>query len=200
MIVLTRHGHTDAGRGLCVGRTDVPLSELGREQAENLARAWENLRFARVCSSPSGRARATVMPLARQYDSCFEVMPEFDEINMGRWDGLSFEDIRTRFPEAYAERGERFGDFRAPGGESFNDVADRALPALSFLAKGPCPVFIVTHAGVIRSVLCRLTGHPMDDLFHFKPDYGQCILLDSTPDGLELVEDDMATTVISRYR
>ena len=183
MIVLARHGHTDAG-DRCVGRTDVPLSATGREQAAHLAEVLEGAGFARLCSSPSGRAVDTLAPLADRLGMTPDRISGLDEINMGPWDGLSFAEIRIRFPEQYEARARSFGDYRTPGGESFNDVADRAMGALVRLAAWPQPVLAVTHAGVIRAVLCRVTGTPMDELFRFRPGHVQCTVLSATSAGL----------------
>lgn len=199
MIVLARHGHTHAGKGRCIGVTDVPLSALGCEQANVLSETLRGAGFARLCSSPAARALDTLGPLADHLDMESDIFPELNEIDMGEWDGLSFEDIQTRFPEAYAERGRNFGDFRPPGGESFNDVADRAMGAINRLAQGPRPVFVVTHAGVIRAVLCRLTGHPMDDLFHFRPAHAECVLLSSSPGRVEVLATGVPPRDIPRW-
>ena len=191
MIVLMRHAHTDQAKGRCVGRTGVSLSAQGVAQADQLAGALAGAGFVRLCSSPAQRALGTIAPMADHLDREVEVFPELDEINMGKWDGLFFDDIQARFPEAHAERGCCFGDFRPPGGESFNDVADRAMPILAKLAAGDGPVLAVTHAGVIRSVLCRVTGHPMDDLFRFKPGHALCTILASARNGFELVAENV---------
>lgn len=191
MIVLARHAHTEQAKGRCVGRTDVPLSIQGVAQVDRLAEALAEAGLVRLCSSPENRAVDTLAPLADRLGMKEEIIPGLDEIDMGKWDGLFFDDIRTRFPEAYAERGSHFGDFRPPCGESFNDVADRAMSALALLAAGRQPVFAVTHAGVIRSVLCRVTGHPMDDLFRFKPGHALCTILVPSQGGLELVATEI---------
>lgn len=192
MIVLMRHGQTVQAKGRCIGRTDIPLSDEGRAQARQAAEALAGIGFARLCASPAGRARDTLAPLADTEGLGADILFDLDEINMGTWDGLSFNDIRARFPDDYVERGIHFGDFRPPGGESFNDVADRAMAALDELASGPGPVLVVTHAGVIRSVLCRVTGHPMDNLFRFAPGHCQCTVLVSAGAGLELAAESVS--------
>ena len=199
MIVLVRHAQTDQAKGRCVGRTDVALSAEGAVQAARLAGSLADAGFVRLCTSPAKRALNTLAPLATRLDREAEIIPELNEIDMGEWDGLFFDDIRDRFPAAYAERGSRFGDFRPPGGESFNDVADRAMHALARLVVGPKPVLAVTHAGVIRSVLCRVTGHPMDDLFHFGPGHGLCTILAPAWKGLELVADAVEPGDVASY-
>nr|WP_321513886.1 histidine phosphatase family protein [uncultured Pseudodesulfovibrio sp.] len=192
MIVLMRHAQTEGGAGRCIGRTPVPLSDAGRERARHIVASLRSVGFKRLCASPAQRAQDTLDPLARVLDMTVETLPALNEIDMGKWDGLPFEDVRRLYADGYAERGGRFGSFRPPLGESFMDVADRALVALNELAHGALPVLVATHAGVLRSVLCRVTGHPMDDLFHFKPDYAHCVLLRSGTNGLELIASDVS--------
>lgn len=196
MIVLLRHAQTDTAAGRCVGRANVPLSGRGKAMAEELVGCLSQAGFVRLCTSPSQRARDTITPLAGRMGMKPEIIPELDEIDMGEWDGLFFRDIQSRYPVAYAERGKHFADFRPPGGESFNDVADRAIPVLSRLGAGPLPVLVVTHAGVIRSVLCRVSEYPMDDLFRFKPEYGVCSVLAPARDGLRIVAETVMPSAV----
>ena len=187
MIVLMRHARTEGGEGRCIGRTPLHLSAEGREQAGRVAAHLAGCGFVRLCASPALRAVDTLHPLAERLGMEPDILPELDEIDMGEWDGLPFDEIRRRDPGAYAERGREFAAFRPPGGESFSDVAQRAMAVLHSLSAGPQPVLAVTHAGVIRAVLCRLTGHPLDDLFHFSPEHTACTLVRAEPEGLRLV-------------
>lgn len=199
MIVLMRHAQTMGGTGRCIGRTPVPLSEQGAEQARQLAEILNDIGLVKLYSSPSKRALGTVAPLAEALGLGVDVLPELDEIDMGVWDGLTFDEIRSRYPEEFAERGGRFAGYRPEGGESFSDVADRALGVLGELAAGPGSVLAVTHAGVIRSVLCRVTSHPMDDVFHFSPGYMECTVLRPARAGLELVATGISPAGLSSF-
>ncbi|WP_272700709.1 histidine phosphatase family protein [Desulfovibrio sp. Fe33] len=199
MIVLLRHGRTAGGDGVCVGRTPLRLSAEGEAQARALAEELGAVPFARLYSSPAVRARDTLGPLAERLGLPVEILPEMDEIDMGAWDGLAFDDIRRRFPEEYAVRGSRFGSFRAPGGESFEDVARRAMNVLEGLADGKHPVLVATHAGVIRTVLCRVTDHPLDDLFRFKPGHARCTVLRREGNGFGLAAADLEAGAIRAF-
>jgi len=187
MIVLMRHARSEGGTGRCIGRTALPLSAEGAKRAVEAARVLSGTGFVRLCSSPARRAVETLAPLAGLLGLAPEVMADLDEIDMGEWDGLPFDEIRARFPDAYAARGGEFSGFRAPSGESFADVADRAMSVLDRLAAGPRPVLAVTHAGFIRTVLCRLTGYPLDDLFHFRPECATCTVVAGEPGGLQVI-------------
>ncbi|MDD3312770.1 histidine phosphatase family protein [Pseudodesulfovibrio sp.] len=196
MIVLMRHAESEGGTGRCIGRTCLPLSAEGRERAEEAARRMVGAGFVRLCSSPASRAVDTLAPLAVRLGLEPEVLPDLDEIDMGEWDGLPFAEVRWRFPDAYASRGRDFAEFRPPSGESFADVADRAMSVLRRLAAGPRPVLAVTHAGFIRCVLCRLTGHPLGDLFHFTPGFTTCTVIGGEPGNLEVVGAGLAPSLL----
>lgn len=199
MIVLMRHARTGGGQGRCIGRTPLDISPEGRRQAMELAGLLGAAGFVRLCSSPSGRAVDTLAPLAARCGIRPEVLPGLDEIDMGEWDGLTFADIRTRFPREYERRGRQFADFRAPGGESFRQVAGRAVEVLNMLAAGPQPVLAVSHAGVIRAASCLLSGHPLDELFSFRPDHGHSTVLQGLPGSLGIVESNVPPEALRDY-
>lgn len=191
MIVLMRHAKVTLDSGQCIGRTPIPLSGVGVRQAEDLVTSLRDAGLKRLCSSPSDRAMKTIEPLSQATNMPVEIMADLDEINMGTWDGLSFDEIRAKYPDEYVERGKRFDIFRPPHGESFNDVAERAIAALTLISFGPRPVLVMTHIGLIRAVQCRLAGYSMDKLFNFSPANTECTLLTSVQGQLQLVETDV---------
>jgi probable phosphoglycerate mutase len=68
-------------------------------------------------------------------------------------------------------------DFCPPDGESFRDVQKRALGFLSGLPRDHGNILLVTHAGVIRTILCAVQGIDLKDLFSISPDYGSLHIL-----------------------
>ncbi|WP_245628660.1 histidine phosphatase family protein [Salidesulfovibrio brasiliensis] len=194
-----RHARTEGGEGCCIGRTTLKLSKDGARQAVEAAEELRDCGFARLGCSPSLRACDTVAPLAGRMELDPVVMPGLDEIDMGAWDGLTFSEIRERFPRDYELRGKDFAGFKPLNGESFNEVADRAVSALERSAAGPLPLLAVTHAGVIRAVLCRLTGHPMNKLFDYTPGHLECSILKSTPTGLSFVATGLQPAAVRSF-
>ena len=98
---LIRHGKPDfpGGERMCLGRTDLPLSAVGRMEAALLAEYFPR-RDAVLFSSPLRRAAETAAQFARPVS----VLPGLAEMDAGEWDGLSFTEIRSRWPELYARR------------------------------------------------------------------------------------------------
>ncbi len=100
-------------------------------------------------------------------------MPALREINLGDWEGFSFEEIRERFPEEYAARGRDIENWRPPGGESFADCCARVTGALAEIVAGSQGnVLLVGHAGVNRLILCSVLGIPVRNLHGIGQDYG----------------------------
>ena len=92
------------------------------------------------------------------------LVPGLEELDCGLWDGLSFDEIRARYPEEYARRG-LDPALPPPGGEPPEHAAARGLAALYALAaRTQGDLAVVAHAGLNRAVLCALTGRPMAEL------------------------------------
>ena len=101
-----------------------------------------------------------------------------NEINMGAWDGKTFDQIKTDHPMEFKKRGNCIDTFRAPGGESFYDLSCRVIPFFNQRITNVAEkILIVTHAGVIRVILCHILNLKLADLFQIKVFYGQLFVL-----------------------
>ena len=139
---------------MCLGRTDLPLDTLGRLQAALLG---VSLRPAALYSSPLVRARETARPMGEA-----KILPGLTERFAGDWDGLRFDEIRSRWPELYAARG---GDpsLPMPGAEPDSAALARFSAALeAILRETPRGAAAVSHAGVIGLYLESL-GLPVEN-------------------------------------
>jgi broad specificity phosphatase PhoE len=192
MIALARHGQALGAAGRAVGRLNLPLSGPGREQARELAAALADVPWAALYCSPLLRARDTLAPLAAAAGLVPTVLDDLAEISLGDWEGLEWERIRRDFPQDYAARGQDLAGFRPPGGESFADLARRAGRAWEAMAAGPRPALALTHAGVIRVLLCTARGLPLDQIFSFQPAEAQAALFQIGPRGPVLAGHNLA--------
>ena len=103
--------------------------------------------------------------IIKEHVSCssFETDPRLKEIDMGRWNGRLFDDIRDEYPEEFWARGRDLWNYRAPGGENFAETGERFRSALLDIADGEPDdsiAVIVSHAGAIRSGLSLMTEIP----------------------------------------
>jgi probable phosphoglycerate mutase len=161
-IFLIRHGQPEQHSGkIFLGQADVPLSERGKREAVGAAdRLIEyRARIKRIYTSDLTRAKETAEIIAGQFGGV-PVVPDklFREMAMGSWDGELIEDIKAKFPEEYAKRGEDLRNYRIPGGENFYDLRGRVTREFYRVFKEgfcgdvfgePQDLVIVAHLGVI---------------------------------------------------
>lgn len=172
-IYLIRHGEpaSPTGERVCLSCTDLPLNQQGREQGEALQAYFANIPLAGVYSSDLLRAKETARFLTPQVTAA----PELRELGVGCWEGLSFREIRERYAEEYALRGENPAEYVMSGGERPADCRDRALNALlRILAETEGDIAVVAHAGVNRLILCDLLGLELREFLTIPQPYG-CI-------------------------
>jgi probable phosphoglycerate mutase len=159
ILLLARHGESDWNRERrWQGHADRPLTERGREQARALAERLAEIRLDAVYSSDLLRARATAEAVAGPRGLEVRVVPDLREVDVGSWSGLTRDEARERFPDAYA----RWLD-GGPGwrdGESYEAMSERILGAVGRIV-GEHPdgrVLVVSHGGPIRAVHATALG------------------------------------------
>ena len=187
--ILLRHGQIKQHKEkIFLGQTDVPLSELGRQQA---AEAGEKLKAelsgagadgrgswsGRIYTSDLSRASETAEIVASKLESDgtqrVDVImePGFREMALGEWDGKYISEIKEKYPEAYERRGRDIFKFKiGNNSENFYDLGYRVLKTLKkILGADKDDIFIVAHRGVIQMISCALTGRDPKDRW---PDIG----------------------------
>lgn len=149
-LVLVRHGETEWSRdGKHTGRTDVPLTEVGRSQAELLGSTLKGRQFTRVLSSPRSRAVETAR-LAGYGD--LEEREELAEWDYGDYEGLTTPEIREDRP------GWTLWRDGVPGGETAGEVGARVDLLLDELYESGGAVLVFAHGHLLRVVAARWIG------------------------------------------
>lgn len=147
LLYLVRHGETDWNLARRIqGSTDIPLNDTGRRQAAETGRLLGRRPWDAVITSPLSRAFETGSIIARELGlPAPSTDADLVERQYGEAEGLNYREMAERFP----------GDTPVPGRESREEVAARVLPALVAIAQAheDEAVVVVTHGGVIRSVL-----------------------------------------------
>ena len=155
---LVRHGPTHAKA--IIGWTDLP-ADLSDHAA--LARLSALLPQAPVISSDLIRAADTARALAQDRPR-LPADPRLREIHFGAWEGRSHAQIDAEDPAAIRAFWDSTGEARAPGGESWNDMAQRVLAAVQDLT-GPPDVIVVAHFGAILDVVQRALRLEVQQVF-----------------------------------
>ena len=170
-LVLVRHA-TSKGLGTFVGQKDEPLSEAGRRQLHGLIRKLSGFRFHALFASDLRRALETARRAARRQNLEIQIRPGLREMHFGRWQGLSWEQIRKREPGATNLWVRNFPSQPIPGAEAFSAFKTRVRSELKAIVNanmGRC-VLVVTHAGVIRVALADALGMKDKNIFRLAQD------------------------------
>lgn len=171
-IYLIRHTEVAVGRRIAYGQTDVALADNYAQQRDRLLGllpANPSLLF----TSPLSRCQQLADAIADVHQLPVRSDDRLKELNFGDWENQPWSAIPT------AELDLWMADFvgqATPNGESFQNLADRVTAFWHELAQQPLsaagPVFVVTHAGVIRVWLCLFLGLPLSNAFRIHLDYG----------------------------
>jgi broad specificity phosphatase PhoE len=178
VIFLARHGETEWNRvGRWQGKTDIPLSDVGRAQAEALRDRMRSRRIVRVYASDLGRARETAEIVAAPLRLTPVTLDErLRERGFGCFEGLTRAECEVRHPEAWARY---LADRRStpPDAEPQPEVVARMMAALTDIAAATPhggTVLAVSHGGAIRSFVHAVTGvtpPPLDNGALFRARY-----------------------------
>jgi alpha-ribazole phosphatase len=188
LLYLLRHGEIEwPDADGFIGQTDAPLSAQGRRQAD----AWNHelgpMAFTGIWSSDLRRATETAAIVFAGRNLVVRSCKELREIRLGEWDGLPRRRVRERDPDLWHARGQDLAGFRPPDGESFSDLQERVLRFLQpIAAEATGPVCLVTHAGVIRVLMCHGLQMPLANLFRIRLAYGSLSVAAYAPGRLEV--------------
>lgn len=156
VIALIRHGRTRTNlEGRMQGQSCQGLDDVGRLQAAGLAEWYGTM--DRVYTSPLGRAMATASVLTESEPI---VVDGLMEIGLGDWEGLAWEEVRTRWPDEVRRIFGYGEDLRRGGrGETWAEMTERVTKTLESLETTPGEVTgVVSHGGAIRAFVGTLGG------------------------------------------
>ena len=164
-----------------IGHLDVPLSPLGEAQVAALAARLRGVALDAVYCSDLRRTRRSAEILAAPHRLTPISDPALREFAMGRWDGLTAEEIRALDASAFDAWMSDVGRFQFPGGESLPDLEARAWPAFETIVARHAggAVAIVAHGGSNRMILCRALGLGPERLLALGQDYAALSVLES---------------------
>ncbi len=167
-ILLIRHGETDWNiQGRCQGHVDIPLNQTGIDQAQALGR-WLRSRVGFnlptpqfVISSDLVRAKQTAQLAVEGLGSGeIQLDRNWREISFGAWEGLTWDEIKERFPALEQEYRQDPYSVRIPEAETQAEVLARAQQALTDVIKRypDGTGIVVSHGGILRLLVSHLLG------------------------------------------
>lgn len=162
--IVVRHGQTRWNVEKRVqGQEDSPLTDEGLAQAEAIARRLAKEHFDVLVSSDLGRALQTAAPIARLCGLPIVKDSRLRERHFGEGEGMAYDEIDRRWPDAFSRIRETDPDAVIPGGETrrqFHDRVHRAFEALVREYEGK-RVAVVTHGGVLAALYRMVHSIPV---------------------------------------
>jgi len=202
-LYLIRHGETEGGEiRRYKGTIDVPLSEKGVRQMEQVSKYIVELAqnistfnsskqksnppcpplrkggkgglMSAVYCSDLSRAIRSAEIVAEPHSLKPIIVSSLRERNFGLWEGMSFDEIREKYPlefDAWADNPLKFSPME---GESTLAMRDRVIQAMNEIIEkhNKENIAIVAHGGVNRIILCHILGIPLENIFRIEQDYG----------------------------
>lgn len=175
-VYLVRHTETICEKGICYGQSDVNIAEPFDEIFDRILSELPSK--AAIFTSPSKRCSI----LAKHIQENIKVISyqednRLKEMNFGDWELKKWDDIPYKELNPWMED---FVNIKASNGESFVELHKRVGDFLAdkIQQKTNDPVIIVTHSGVIRSIICHQTSLPLKDAFQNKVDFGDVIKIE----------------------
>jgi probable phosphoglycerate mutase len=153
MIDFLRHGEPVGGRRYRGDGADDPLSNKGWQQMWDAV--GERLPWSRIVTSPLQRCSAFANALVEKHRLPVRIEQDFREVSMGRWEGLTHDEIEARWPDEFKAFYTNPHSNRPQGAEALEHFGRRVAEAFNRVTaeyRGE-HVLVVAHAGVIRAAL-----------------------------------------------
>ena len=194
-LVLVRHGETVSHHeNRYAGSSDVELTSRGVEQAAQLADWARTAGLAEIWASDLTRARRTAAASVHSTGAPLRLDPRLRELDFGRAEGLSMDEIRARFPDAARAFQRDPVGHHLPGGEDPADAARRFTACLRDVCyvHPEGRVLVVAHSTVIRLALCSLIGVALREYRQLFPSLSNCALTE-----IRLRRDEVAILTLN---
>lgn len=178
-IYLLRHGETEQNlKGLYYGKLDIDITDKGIKQIEYINNKVKNITFDKIYVSNMKRAMSSADIILKDKHIPYIIDKRLSEMNLGVFEGKNYEDIQREYPIEYKEWSNDWKAYAPPKGESYISFYERVKEFFQEILKLEDEnVLLVTHSGVIRSILTYTMGENLDVFWKFGSKNGDLTLI-----------------------
>lgn len=158
-LYLIRHGETEWNiQNRYQGNTDIPLSFVGKMQAQAIANRMKNFEIDAIYSSDLSRAYDTAQYIAKEKNIDVQIIPQLKEINFGEWEGFTISELEKIYGDDYKRFFLEPHKYPFPGEGTMEAVQMRikkALDRITFYNENS-KIMIVSHGGILKVLIMSL--------------------------------------------
>lgn len=167
-LILLRHPETIANKEkLYIGQTESKYTDKGKEQFNNILVNFD-YDIDYIYTSPMNRCKLLAKELSGKLDKEFELIESLNEINFGIFEGKNYKEVQKTHPDAWQNWIMDYINYTIPEGESLSELYKRVEEFLNILKKKDGKYLLITHGGVIQTIITLLLDLDIDDRWHFK--------------------------------
>ncbi len=189
-IVFVRHGETAWNlERRFLGHSNLGLNEKGTFQARAAADLLRQENIEHIFCSDLVRAMETGLEIARWHDLPVHKIPSLRELYFGEWEGLTFSEIESRYPDLSSAWLNDPTGVNVPAGETAEEFRIRVMETWDDITEvsGEKTIVIVAHGGPLRMILCHLTKIDLSRQWEYNIDHGEVVVMDKIGDEYTLI-------------
>ena len=188
-LILVRHALTvDNQKSRLSGHIDSSISEEGKEQIDKITNYLKDFDIDKIYTTTSSRTKDTVKKLSELKSIEIIEKESLKEISFGDFEGLTFDEIKDKYPKEFQDMIEKGYEYKYPNGESLIDSYNRVCIELDNIISNndDRTVLICSHGGTIRNIITYLISNSYKYHWNFKIDNGSVTILE-VQDGFTVI-------------
>lgn len=188
-LILVRHALTvDNQKSRLSGHIDSSISEEGKEQIDKITNYLKDFDIDKIYTTTSSRTKDTVKKLSELKSIEIIEKESLKEISFGGFEGLTFDEIKDKYPKEFQDMIEKGYEYKYPNGESLIDSYNRVCIELDNIISNndDRTILICSHGGTIRNIITYLISNSYKYHWNFKIDNGSVTILE-VQDGFTVI-------------
>ena len=188
-LILVRHALTvDNQKSRLSGHIDSSISEEGKEQIDKITNYLKDFDIDKIYTTTSSRTKDTVKKLSELKSIEIIEKESLKEISFGDFEGLTFYEIKDKYPKEFQDMIEKGYEYKYPNGESLIDSYNRVCIELDNIISNndDRTILICSHGGTIRNIITYLISNSYKYHWNFKIDNGSVTILEAQ-DGFTVI-------------